>query len=154
MKEVEMFTDGSCLGNPGPGAYAAILRHSGTEKKLVDGFGLTTNNRMEIMGAVAGLEALLEPCSVTIYTDSRYLCDAIEKKWLRGWQKNGWKTASKQPVKNRDLWERLVPLLEKHKVRFSWVEGHAGHAENEECDVLARTKAAERGLPPDIGFKS
>ena len=152
MKEIKVYTDGSCLGNPGPGAYAAILRYNDNEKKLVDGYALTTNNRMEVLAAIVALESLSEQCKVTIFTDSRYLCDAIEKRWLRSWQKNGWKTAAKKPVKNQDLWQRLSPLLEKHVVKFSWVEGHSGHAENEECDSLARTKAAEKGLPPDIGF--
>ncbi|SHN56586.1 ribonuclease HI [Desulfovibrio litoralis] len=153
MKEVEIFTDGSCLGNPGAGAYAAILRYNGTEKNIVGGFSLTTNNRMEVMAAISALELLKEPCKATIYTDSRYLCDAIEKKWLKGWQKNGWKTAAKKAVKNQDLWERLAILLEKHQIRFVWVEGHAGHIENEKCDELARTEAAKKSLPPDLGFE-
>jgi len=110
-KLVHVFTDGSCLGNPGPGGWAAILRFGVTEKVLAGGYSRTTNNRMEIMGALQALEALTEPCRVFLMTDSRYLCDAVEKKWLVSWQRNGWKTAGKKPVKNRDLWERLTPFM-------------------------------------------
>lgn len=152
MKNVQAFTDGSCLGNPGPGGWAAVLRCNGAERELSGGFAPTTNNRMEILAVIEALLTLKEPCSVDMHTDSQYVCNAVEKKWLAGWRKNGWKTSDKKPVKNRDLWERLLPLLETHKVRFHWVRGHSGHPENERCDVLARTQASRRGLPPDIGY--
>lgn len=152
MKLIHAFTDGSCLGNPGPGGWAAILRHEVTEKVLSGGFALTTNNRMEVLAAIEALDALRESCRVVLFSDSRYLCDAVEKKWLGGWQKNGWKTAAKKPVKNRDLWERLLPLLGRHSVQFHWLEGHAGHPQNERADTLARAAASSPLLPPDAGF--
>ena len=136
MRKVTIFTDGSCLGNPGRGGWGAILRCEGHEKELFGGYAHTTNNRMEIMAAIAGLEALREPCEVVLYTDSQYLRHAVEKKWLAGWLKNGWKTAAKKPVKNRDLWER-----------------HNGHAENERCDELARSQSARHDLPEDTGYE-
>lgn len=151
-KSVHAFTDGSCLGNPGPGGWAAIMRFEATEKVLTGGYARTTNNRMEIMAALFALEALKEPCAVTLFTDSRYLCDAVEKRWLASWQKNGWKTAAKKPVKNRDLWERLAPLLLRHTVTFHWLEGHAGHPQNERADTLAREAASRPSLPADAGF--
>ncbi|MBQ4133811.1 MAG: ribonuclease HI [Desulfovibrionaceae bacterium] len=152
MKQVALFTDGSCLGNPGPGGWAAILRFRQIEKELAGGFSATTNNRMELFAALQGLQALKEPCDVELYTDSRYLANAIENKWLEGWRKNNWKTAAKKPVKNQDLWEQLIPLLQRHQVTFRWVKGHAGHPENERCDCLARQWAAKAALPPDPGF--
>ena len=151
-KLVHIFTDGSCLGNPGPGGWAAILRFGAAEKVLSGGYERTTNNRMELMAALEALEALREPCRVALMTDSRYLCDAVEKKWLVSWRRNGWKTAGKKPVKNRDLWERLAPLLDRHDVRFHWLEGHAGHPQNERADTLAREAASGSSLPPDTGF--
>ncbi len=151
-KKVLAYTDGSCLGNPGPGGWAALLVCGEHEKTLSGGFSLTTNNRMEITAAVMALEALRQPSRVDLYTDSRYLCDAVEKGWIKSWLKNGWKTAGKKPVKNRDLWERLRLLLAQHTVRFHWTRGHAGHPENEAMDTLARREAAGRGLPPDPGF--
>ena len=153
MKLVHVFTDGSCLGNPGRGGWAAILKFGITEKVLTGGYANTTNNRMEIMGALFALDALKEPCSVVLFTDSRYLCDAVEKKWLASWCKNGWKTATKKSVKNRDLWERLLPLLARHKVTFYWLEGHAGHPQNERADILAREAASKLDLPRDDGFE-
>ena len=154
MKTVTLFTDGSCLGNPGPGGWAAILRFRQAEKELAGGFKLTTNNRMELFAAIQGLLALNEPCRVELYTDSKYLADAIEKQWLAGWQKNNWKTAAKKPVKNQDLWVQLLPLLVQHQVNFCWLKGHAGHPENERCDQLARSWAGRSGLPVDTGFVS
>lgn len=153
-KLVHAFTDGSCLGNPGPGGWAAILRFNAAEKVLSGGYAHTTNNRMEIMAALFALEALKEPCRVILFADSRYLCDAVEKKWLPGWQKNGWKTAAKKPVKNRDLWERLASQLLRHTVTFHWLEGHAGHPQNERADALAREAASRPDLPPDTAFES
>lgn len=151
-KLIHAFTDGSCLGNPGPGGWAAILRFGVTEKVLSGGYARTTNNRMEIMAALEALEALREPCRVTLFSDSRYLCDAVQKHWLASWQKNGWKTAAKKPVKNRDLWERLIPLLRRHAVTFHWLEGHAGHPQNERADTLAKAEAGRGDLPVDKGF--
>lgn len=152
-KIVTIYTDGSCLGNPGPGGWAAILRYNGTAKELGGGFGLTTNNRMEILAAIMGLEALKRPCKVELFSDSQYLCNAIEKKWLESWRKRGWKKADKKPVLNKDLWERLIPLLERHEVRLNWVRGHSGHAQNEEVDVLAREWASRPNLPEDKGYR-
>ncbi len=153
MKHVHLYTDGSCLGNPGPGGWGAILRLVITEqeKELSGGFSGTTNNRMEIMAVLEGLRQLKEPCLVDVFSDSQYVCNAIQKKWLAGWRKNQWRKADKKPVKNKDLWEALWPLLVKHQVTFHWVRGHAGHAENERCDVLARDAASLPHLPVDEG---
>lgn len=150
---VIIHTDGACLGNPGPGGYGAVLNWDGREKELSGGFKLTTNNRMEILAVIVALEALTKPCQVTVVTDSMYVRDAIEKRWLANWKRNGWKTAAKTDVKNRDLWERLDRHLAQHKVTFTWVRGHAGHVENERCDTLARTAAQGRGLTEDSGYK-
>ena len=149
---VQIYADGACLGNPGPGGYGAIARYEGKEKEFSGGFRLTTNNRMEILGVIAALEALTRPCTVTVVTDSLYVRDAIEKRWLANWKRNGWRTAGKTPVKNRDLWERLDGLLGRHKVTFTWVRGHNGHPENERCDALARAAATGKGLPEDQGY--
>lgn len=143
MKRVTIFTDGSCLGNPGPGGWAAILRFGRHEKELTGGEPVTTNNRMEMMAAVQALSALKEPCEVELWSDSQYLINAFEKKWVDTWLRNGWRTAAKEPVKNVDIWEQLIELTRKHKVRFNYVRGHAGHPENERCDVLAREVAAQ-----------
>ena len=137
MKEVILYTDGACSGNPGPGGWAAILRYGANTRELSGGEAMTTNNRMELSGVLAGLKALKEPCAVDLYTDSRYLVDALEKGWLRGWKKNGWRKADKSPVLNRELWERLDAQLERHKVSFHWVKGHAENPWNNRCDALA-----------------
>ncbi len=137
MKKVEMFTDGACSGNPGPGGYGTILKYKGHIKELSAGYRNTTNNRMELMAIIKGLEELKEPCEVTIYSDSRYIVDAINKGWLTRWKANRWMRDRKNPVKNIDLWKRLLTQLERHKVTFKWVKGHAGHPENERCDQLA-----------------
>ncbi len=150
MKKIHAFTDGACSGNPGPGGYGAILRYNGTEKELSGGFRHTTNNRMEIMGAIAALEALHEPCEVTITTDSQYLVNSVEKRWIFGWKARGWRRGKNEPVQNVDLWQRLLPLIERHKVSFQWVRGHAGHVENERCDVLAVEASQAKNLPEDI----
>ncbi|MCC9620747.1 ribonuclease HI [Thalassospira sp. MA62] len=134
---VEIYTDGACSGNPGPGGWGAILRFKGLEKEMSGGERETTNNRMEMMAAISALEALKRPCVVDIYTDSSYVRDGITK-WIFGWQKRGWKTADKKPVKNVELWQRLLDALKPHKVEWHWVKGHAGHPENERCDELAR----------------
>ena len=136
-KTVRIFTDGACSGNPGPGGWGAILQFGGTEKELSSGESLTTNNRMELMAAISALEALTRPCKVELYTDSNYVKDGITK-WIHGWKRNGWKTAAKKPVKNDELWKRLLAALEPHDVSWYWVKGHDGHPENERADELAR----------------
>jgi len=151
-RPVLIHTDGACLGNPGPGGYGAVLSCDGHEMELSGGFSLTTNNRMEILAVIKALETLTKPCQVTVVTDSMYVRDAFEKRWIANWKRNGWKTAAKTPVKNRDLWMRLDELMGRHTVKLTWVRGHAGHPENERCDRLARTAAQGRGLPPDAGY--
>lgn len=142
---VEIFTDGACSGNPGPGGWAAILRHRGVEKELSGCERVTTNNRMEMMAAIAGLEALKRPCCVRLYSDSQYLRDGITR-WIHAWKARGWRTADKKPVKNIDLWQRLEAAAVPHEVAWEWVRGHAGHPENERADALARAAiAAMRG---------
>ncbi len=138
-KRVEVFTDGACSGNPGPGGWGAILRYNGVEKELSGGHRDTTNNRMEMMAVVMALESLTRPCVVHICTDSRYVIDGVEK-WLDGWKKRGWKTAGREPVKNAELWKRLDAAVRAHTVTFEWVKGHAGHVENERVDELARSQ--------------
>ena len=137
MKKVEIFTDGACSGNPGPGGWGAVLRYNGREKELSGGEINTTNNRMELTAVIEALGCLKEPCSVTLTTDSKYVADAISKGWAVSWQKNGWRKADKKPALNSDLWEKLLNLLKIHKVTIEWVKGHAGHPENERCDKLA-----------------
>ncbi|MDD7672430.1 MAG: ribonuclease HI [Clostridia bacterium] len=137
MKEVELYTDGSCSGNPGPGGWGAILRFRGLEKELSGGERETTNNRMELTAAIRGLEALKEPCRVALYTDSQYIANAINQHWLVNWKKRGWKKADKSPVLNRELWEALDAQLSRHDVTFHWVKGHADNAYNNRCDALA-----------------
>ncbi|HXO00646.1 MAG TPA: ribonuclease HI [Stellaceae bacterium] len=134
---VEIFTDGACRGNPGPGGWAAILRYGDTEKELAGGEAQTTNNRMEMTAAIVALEALKRPCRVRLYTDSQYLRDGI-MRWLPAWKARGWRTADKKPVKNIDLWQRLDMAAAPHQVEWIWVRGHAGHPENERADALAR----------------
>ncbi|HDG1670208.1 TPA: ribonuclease HI [Kluyvera ascorbata] len=151
LKQVEIFTDGSCLGNPGPGGYGAILRYQQREKTFSEGYHLTTNNRMEMMAAIVALEALKEPCTVVLSTDSQYVRQGITQ-WIHNWKKRGWKTADKKPVKNVDLWKRLDTALGKHEIRWEWVKGHAGHPENERCDELART-AANSPTHDDVGYQ-
>lgn len=140
MKSVQVHTDGACLGNPGPGGWAALLRHGSTEKELVGGETLTTNNRMELMAAIAGLEALRETCTVALYTDSQYVRQGITE-WMPAWVRRGWKTSGGDPVKNRDLWERLDAVARRHTVAWHWVKGHAGDPDNERVDQLARDEA-------------
>ena len=137
IKAVEIFTDGACSGNPGPGGYGVVLRYGQAVKELSGGEHETTNNRMELTGVIVGLSALKEPCQVTLTTDSKYVVDSITKGWVYGWKKKGWIKSDKKPALNVDLWEQLLPLLEKHEVTFVWVKGHAGHPENERCDRLA-----------------
>ena len=141
MKKVEIYTDGACRGNPGNGGWGAILVYAGREKELSGGEAETTNNRMELMAAIAAMEALKEPCEIVLTSDSKYLTDAINKGWLESWKKRGWKKADKSPVLNIELWQRIDELINIHKVTFVWVHGHAGHHYNERCDVLATTFA-------------
>jgi ribonuclease HI len=142
VKKVTVYTDGACQNNPGPGGYGAILICGSYRKEISGGNPKTTNNRMEIMGAIIALEMLKSACEVEIYSDSRYLVDAVEKGWITRWRANGWKRNKRDPALNVDLWERLLPLLEIHKVRFRWMKGHSGHPENERCDVLAKAAIA------------
>ena len=137
MKQVEIFTDGACSGNPGPGGWGAILRYKGTEKEISGGEKSTTNNRMELLAVISALELLKEPCQVILYSDSQYVCNALERGWAKNWQKNGWMRNKKDPALNPDLWERLLRLYDVHDVKINWVRGHAGHRENERCDRLA-----------------
>ncbi len=137
MKTVEIFTDGACSGNPGPGGWASILRCDGVEKELSGGVKETTNNRMELTAVIKALEALKYPCKVKLTTDSKYVCDAINQKWVYGWRDNGWRKKDKKPALNPDLWQQLLVLLEIHSVEFLWVKGHNDHPENERCDKLA-----------------
>ena len=143
VPEVEIFTDGACRGNPGPGGWAAILRYGEVEKELSGGERATTNNRMEMTAAISGLEALKRPCRVRLYTDSQYVRDGI-MQWLPGWKAREWRTADKKPVKNVDLWQRLDAAAAPHRVEWIWVRGHAGHPENERADALARAAVPSR----------
>lgn len=140
MKSIEIHTDGACLGNPGPGGWAALLRFNGTERELAGGEAQTTNNRMELMGAIAALEALKEPCTVVLHSDSKYVLQGISE-WMPGWKRKGWKTAGGGAVKNQDLWQRLDAARQPHRVEWQWVKGHAGHPDNERVDGLARAQA-------------
>ncbi|HET8764618.1 MAG TPA: ribonuclease HI [Rhodanobacter sp.] len=142
-EEVEAFTDGACLGNPGPGGWAALLRAKGHERLLAGGEAATTNNRMELLAAIHALEALSRTCGVRLTTDSRYVMQGVEQ-WLPKWRANGWRTADKKPVKNRDLWERLSAATARHQVRWQWVKAHNGHAENERVDQAARAQAEQQ----------
>ena len=143
MAPIEIFTDGACSGNPGPGGWGAILRWTGHEKELSGGERATTNNRMELMAAIRALEALKAPSVVTLHTDSKYVMDGLTK-WLPKWKRNGWKTADKKPVKNDDLWRALEDACSRHDVKWRWVRGHDGHLENERADALARGAIPKR----------
>lgn len=150
MKKVHIYTDGSCLGNPGPGGYGAVLVFNGHKKEISQGYKHTTNNRMEMLATVAALETLTESCSVDLTTDSQYVKNGINQ-WIHNWRKNGWRTSNKKAVKNADLWKQLDALVNKHKVQWHWVKGHSGHPENERCDELARTAAEGNNLLDDPG---
>ena len=141
MKKVEIFTDGACSGNPGPGGWGAILRYGAHEKELSGAESATTNNRMELMAAIVALESLSSACEVDLYTDSNYLRHGITE-WIHGWKRNGWRTADRKPVKNDDLWKRLDEAQRRHRMQWHWVKGHAGHPENERADALAREAIA------------
>ena len=148
MKQIEIYTDGACRGNPGPGGYGAVLKYRRHRKEISGGFRETTNNRMEIFAAIAALEQLIEPCEITLYSDSRYLVDAVSKRWLANWKRRGWIKADKPPVLNVDLWRRLEAAMAPHRLKFVWVRGHASNAENNRCDELA-VAAATRGILPE-----
>jgi len=153
QKRVVIFTDGACTGNPGPGGYGAILVYGEHRRELCGGFRRTTNNRMELTAAIRALEALKEPCSVTLFSDSEYVVNGIVKGWARRWRAAGWRRSGGKTVPNWELWSRLLGLCERHDVTMRWVQGHAGHMENERCDLLA-TGAATRGeLPADTGYE-
>ena len=140
MKSIEVHTDGACLGNPGPGGWGALLRYKGHERELAGGEAHTTNNRMELMAAIMGLEMLSEPCNITLFTDSQYVRQGITE-WMSGWVRRNWKTAGGDPVKNRDLWERLHEATQRHQIDWRWVKGHSGDPDNERVDQLARDAA-------------
>ena len=141
LKKIEIYTDGACSGNPGPGGWGAILRFKGKERELSGGRLDTTNNQMELTAAIEALRALKEPCAVDLYTDSQYLRQGITE-WIHSWKRNNWRTSDRKPVKNRELWEELELLAQKHQVAWHWLKGHAGHPENERCDELARLEIA------------
>ena len=148
LPHVEIATDGACKGNPGPGGWGAFIRMGPNEKELSGGEPHTTNNRMELQAAISGLNALTKPCRVTLSTDSRYVMDGLTK-WIKGWQRNGWKTADKKPVKNADLWQALLDATTPHRIEWVWVKGHAGHPENERADRLASDAAIAAGRKPE-----
>lgn len=156
--QVRLFTDGASRGNPGPGGYGAVLQFTDSsgklhERELSQGFECTTNNRMELLAAIVGLEALKRPCTVTLYSDSQYVVNAFNQHWVEGWLKRGWKNAKKEPVKNVDLWKRLLAAKQPHDVTFVWVKGHAGHPENERCDQLATAAADGSARIRDEAFE-
>ena len=155
MKNVNLYTDGACSGNPGVGGYGAILVHVDAngikhEKEFSQGYKMTTNNQMELLAVIVGLEALKKPCNVTVYSDSKYVVDAFNNKWIDGWIAKGWKTAGKSPVKNVELWKRLLEAKKQHDVDFIWVKGHAGHEYNERCDTLAVAAGKKENLKDKV----
>ena len=156
VRDVTVYTDGACLGNPGPGGYGVVLLYDHHRRELSGGFDHTTNNRMEMVAAVKGLEALKEKCKVTLYSDSAYLVNAVTKGWAERWEANGWRRGQKKDsrAKNADLWARLLELVRRHEVEFRWVKGHAGNRENERCDRLATEAAQQSNLPVDRGFEA
>ena len=152
MRTVDIYTDGACSGNPGPGGYGVVMLHGSHRREVSAGFELTTNNRMEVLAAIIGLETLKEPCVVNLYSDSRYLVDAIEKGWVTRWQANGWMRNKTDAAVNVDLWERLLPMLDRHQVRFIWVRGHTDNTENNRCDALARAAITSGEMAVDEGY--
>ncbi len=152
LPPVTIYSDGACLGNPGRGGYGTVLLFGERRKELSAGFRHTTNNRMELLGAIVGLESLTRPCQVELWSDSQYVIHALTKGWLAGWQQRGWRTAGKKPVKNRDLWERMLVAIAPHTIDWRWVRGHTGNPENERCDVLAVDAANGGPLADDVGF--
>jgi len=152
LKNVQIYTDGACFGNPGPGGYGIVLLYGSSRKELSRGYELTTNNRMEMLAAIEGLRALKEPCAVKLYSDSKYLVDAINKGWLIKWQQNNWMRNKKDSALNVDLWKELLELIKDHSVEFIWVKGHAENAENNRCDQLARDAAASQHRQNDTFY--
>ncbi len=157
MQEVLIFSDGSARGNPGNGGFGALLRYADAqgrvhERELSQGYQLTTNNRMELLGVIRALQELKRPCKVRVQTDSKYVVDAFNQHWIEGWKRRGWKNAKKDPVANRDLWEELLAAMDGHEVAFTWIKGHAGHVENERCDALATAAADGDALIADEGY--
>ena len=152
LKHIQIFTDGSCLGNPGPGGYGAILKYKQHIKELSKGYSLTTNNRMELLAVIVALESLKEPCQVEVTSDSQYMRQGITQ-WIHNWKRKGWVTSNKTPVKNVDLWKRLDAACQQHTIDWHWVKGHAGHPENERCDELARTAAEQNATNEDSGYQ-
>jgi ribonuclease HI len=152
-KKVTIYTDGACLGNPGPGGYGVVLLYDGHRKEISGGFRLTTNNRMEMMAVIVGLRALKERCSVTVYSDSEYIVNSISKGWAERWRANGWKRNKKDKAINADLWEQLLDLIDNHDVKMVWVRGHSGVKENERCDELSVAAALQKDLPVDEGYE-
>lgn len=153
-KHVVIYTDGACLGNPGPGGYGVVLKHTRRRKELSGGYRLTTNNRMELLAAIVALEALKQLCRVTLSSDSKYVVDAMKLGWAERWRANGWKRNKRDDAENPDLWARLLRLCERHDVTFRWVKGHADDPDNERCDELAKEAAARAGLSVDEGYES
>ncbi len=151
MKKIQLYTDGSCLGNPGPGGYGTVLIYNKHRRELAEGYLRTTNNRMEMLACIKGLETLTEACEIDLTTDSQYVRQGITQ-WIHNWKKRGWKTAAKAPVKNVDLWKALDEAQEKHKITWHWVKGHSGHPENERCDDLARQAAEAKPTQEDLGY--
>ena len=151
MKQILIYTDGACSGNPGPGGWGAILKFGARVREMAGAEPATTNNRMELTAVIEALSALREPCIVTLTSDSRYVVDAVEKGWLKSWQQNGWRKSDKSPTLNADLWQKLLPLLERHRVTFQWIRGHNGHPENERCDALATEQIKKMLQRPDGG---
>ena len=154
LKHVTIYTDGACIGNPGPGGYGAVLLYGNERREFSGGYRKTTNNRMEILAAIVGLEALKEKCRITLYSDSQYVVNAVEKGWARKWRANGWNRNKSEKALNPDMWDRLLRLCEYHNVEFRWVRGHAGIPENERCDQLATGAARQRNLPVDEGYEA
>ena len=153
-RHVTIYTDGACIGNPGPGGYGAVLEYGEHRRELSGGYRHTTNNRMELMGPIKSLEALRESCRVTLYSDSKYVVDAVDKGWAKRWQDNGWMRNKKEQAVNPDLWGQLLALCEHHDVEFLWVKGHAGNPQNERCDQLATEAAQQNNLAVDEGYES
>lgn len=152
VRKVTIHTDGACKGNPGPGGYGVVLACGRHRRELAAGYVRTTNNRMELRAAIAALEELTEPCEVELFSDSKYLVRAIRERWIDGWMKRGWVNSAREPVKNRDLWERLLAAMKPHEITWHWLKGHAGHRENERCDELANRAVANGNLDHDAGF--
>ena len=154
MKSVTIYTDGACKGNPGPGAYGAVMMFGEHRKEISAGYKLTTNNRMELLAAITALELLQQPCKVELHSDSKYLVQAINDNWIAGWVKKGWVNSKKEPVKNQDLWRKLLTVMEPHQISWHWVKGHAGNVENERCDELANEAVVGENLLEDEGFEA